>query len=78
VAKVAEEAGEAVSALIVCTGGNPRKQDGVGDYRAVISELLDTALAALGAVEHLIGNTGGSVAMLELHAEAISQRAGLR
>lgn len=57
VAKVAEEAGEALSALLGVTGQNPRK--GVThEVDDVVEELLDTAIAALGAVEHLRGNTG--------------------
>lgn len=63
VAKVSEEAGEAVSAWLGYTGGNPRKgvTHELGD---VIGELLDTATAALAGVEHLTGNQGHSMWML--------------
>lgn len=57
VVKVCEEAGEVVEAMIGYTGGNPRKgYDKIADD--VIEELLDVAVAALGAVEHLTDNTG--------------------
>lgn len=77
VAKVAEEAGEVIDAMIRHTGGNPRKQFAVGDTAPVIKELLDTALAALGAVEHLTGNTGDSENLFRHHVDFVFARAGL-
>ena len=59
VAKVAEEAGEAISALIGATGQNPRK--GVThDIRDVERELFDVAATALCAVAHIRGNDNPS------------------
>lgn len=76
VAKVAEEAGEAVSALGGFVGENPRK--GYTHSREdVTRELLDTAVAALGAVEHLYGNTGRALELLDDHIAAVAARAGL-
>jgi NTP pyrophosphatase (non-canonical NTP hydrolase) len=76
VMKVAEEAGEVTEAMIGYTGGNPRK--GHSHSRAdVVKELLDTALAALCAVEHLNGNRGDAVDLLAGHVQAIAVRAGL-
>lgn len=76
VAKLAEESGEAVAALIGMTGQNPRK--GVthtsGD---LIGELLDVAVTALGAVEHVTGNQGDSLALLEDKLSRLAERAGL-
>jgi len=76
VAKVAEEAGEVVDALIGWTGRNPRK----GQCKTqddVISELLDTALSALGAVEHLLDHPGRAFTLLEQHAIRAATRAGV-
>lgn len=75
VAKTAEEAGEAIGAWLLYTGGNPRKP--AGPLQDVIEELLDTAIAALGAVEHLTGNLGLSVEMMAEKALRVHSRAGL-
>jgi NTP pyrophosphatase (non-canonical NTP hydrolase) len=76
VAKVAEEAGEVTAALIGMTGQNPRK--GVTHARTdVEKELLDVAVTALCAVEHLRGNSGSSLAALEEHLLWLTGRAGL-
>lgn len=51
VAKVAEEVGEAIEALIAMTGQNPRK--GVcGTQGDLLGELADTALTAMLAIQH--------------------------
>jgi hypothetical protein len=76
VSKVAEESGEVIAALFGATGQNPRKgvtatMDDVG------KELLDVALTALAAYEHISGNGGGSLAALVGHIEATAVRAGL-
>jgi hypothetical protein len=56
VAKVAEEGGEAIAALIGMTGQNPRK--GVThDEKDLEGELFDVAVTALGAVAHIRANT---------------------
>jgi hypothetical protein len=76
VTKVCEEAGEAMSALLGMTGRNPRK----GLYATaddLIKELLDTAMAALGAVEHVTGNQGQARQLLDLHIVRIAERAGV-
>ncbi len=55
VAKITEEAGEAIDALIGMTGQNPRK--GVyGDYDDLYVELCDVALTALYALQHFTGS----------------------
>lgn len=66
VSKVAEETGEAMAALVGYTGQNPRKGY-THDRDDLIAELLDVAVTALGAVEHLTGNTGVAVGYLEDH-----------
>ncbi|WP_329321616.1 MazG-like family protein [Streptomyces sp. NBC_01262] len=79
VAKVSEEAGEVVSALIGATGHNPRK----GTYATmsdVERELLDVAMTALCAVAHLHAADREQTDVLGLlgdHIHAVAQRAGL-
>jgi len=77
VIKVAEEAGEAVAALIGWLGSNPRKgQTHMLDD--VVGELLDTAVAALGAAEHLLSFRGESdtLALLEAKVITVAKRIG--
>lgn len=79
VAKVAEEAGEVVAALIGAHNHNPRK----GRYATVSDverELLDVAMTALCAVAHLHAsddNPPDVVALLADHAATVADRAGL-
>lgn len=76
-AKVAEECGEVISAYIGVTGQNPRKGT-VGTMEDVRKELLDVALTALCAVEHLdrnVGVCGVSMAALEQHVSDVYRRA---
>jgi hypothetical protein len=76
VAKVSEEAGEVIEAMIGWYGRNPRK--GVCKTQDdVVGELLDTALAALGAVEHILDHPGRAFTLLEQHAIRIAKRAGV-
>lgn len=74
VAKPAEEAGEVIDEMIKFVGGNPRKF-GSPDDTELIEELLDTALAALAAVEHLRGNQGKSLDLLARKVERVWERA---
>lgn len=56
VAKVSEEAGEAIAALIGATGQHPRRSPLRGNthsYDDVVDELLDVAITA---IEHLTGD----------------------
>jgi NTP pyrophosphatase (non-canonical NTP hydrolase) len=55
-AKVAEESGEAVDALIVLTAANPRKKSSK-TLDDVLDELGDTAMAAILAVQHFTKDT---------------------
>ena len=74
--KVAEECGEVISAFIGATGQNPRK--GVCDSdEHVVEELLDVALTALAAWEHMTGNNGGSGKALAAHTLLRMKRVGL-
>lgn len=75
-AKITEEAGEVVAAHIGATGQNPRK--GVTHGREdVEAELLDVAVTALAALEHLRGHDGRCIALLEQKVAATLRRAGL-
>jgi hypothetical protein len=76
VAKVGEESGEALSALLGYVGQNPRKGY-YADAQEVVKELLDVALAALGAVEHMTDNKGHALRLFREHVEAVHARAGL-
>lgn len=73
-AKVSEESGEVIAAYIAATGQNPRK--GVtGDQDDVIAELLDVAVTALGAVEHLTGHNGEALPSLLSKIHRVRRRA---
>ena len=76
-AKITEEAGEVVAAHIGATGQNPRK--GVTHSMAdVEAELLDVAITALAALEHLRGHDERSLDLLGDKLEATLRRARLR
>lgn len=76
VGKVGEEFGECIGALIGFAGQNPRK--GVThNLQDIEDELLDVAVTALGAVEHIRGNNGTSVNALKVHLEELIKRAGV-
>lgn len=66
--KLTEEAGEVATAAIGAFGSNPRKGVTNG-FDEVLDELLDVAITALGAYEHLQGYEGNS--MTDLHAKIL-------
>lgn len=75
-AKITEEAGEVVAAQIGATGQNPRK--GVTHTaQDVQEELIDVAVTALAALEHVRGHDRRSIALLEDKLERTLRRAGL-
>lgn len=74
VLKVTEEAGEVYAALSGAIGENPRK--GVTHTMTdVVDELLDVAIAALAAVEHIREHDGKSLDLLVQKIEATHARA---
>lgn len=76
VGKVMEELGEAIGALIGYLGQNPRK--GITHNRSDIEkELLDIAVTALAAHEHMTGNLGLTEEAFFDHLAAVIERAGL-
>lgn len=74
VAKVGEEAGEVIGALVGVTGQNPRKGRSHTEVD-LVGELLDTAVAALGAVEHRTGNQGFALQLLYEKIATVQARA---
>lgn len=76
VIKLVEESGEVVTALIGATGANPRK--GVTNtFESVLDELLDVAVTALGAYEHIDGHQGRAIGELLGKIIRVSKRAGV-
>jgi hypothetical protein len=74
VGKVQAEAGEAWDALSAIVGENPRK--GVhGTEHDLLEELLDVAITALGAWEHVTGNRGGCIEALADKVARVAVRA---
>lgn len=75
-AKISEEAGEVIAAFIGATGQNPRK--GVTHTVADVGdELLDVAITALGAYEHLSDHQGLALPRLAEKIHAVVERAGM-
>lgn len=74
-AKITEEAGEVIEAYIGATGQNPRKGQ-THTLADVAEELLDVAVTALGALEHLTEHQGLAVEMLEQKIVRVAKRAG--
>jgi len=76
IGKLMEEAGEVAKALGGYTGENPRK--GFTHTREdVMKELLDVAVTALGAWEHMDGNRGNAPLAVTVHLDFLLNRAGL-
>ncbi|MGY5766684.1 MazG-like family protein [Brachybacterium sp. DNPG3] len=76
IAKITEEAGEVVAAHIGATGQNPRKGT-THTPEDVQEELIDVAVTALAALEHLRGHDRRSIALLEDKLVRTLRRAGL-
>lgn len=74
VAKVSEEAGEAIAALIAYTGQNPRK--GVcGSLDDLLGELADVFCTGLAAIQHFTKDPTETRAVLTRSLEKIEARA---
>jgi hypothetical protein len=74
VAKVAEETGEAIAALIAMTGQNPRK--GVcGTLDDLLGELADVAMTGMFAIQHFTKDEGQTAAVLMKALEKAASRA---
>jgi len=57
VAKIGEEAGEAIAQLILWTGQNPRKGQDPEAFTRLLDELADTAMTAIYAIQHFTKDT---------------------
>lgn len=76
ISKITEEAGEVIGAYIGATGQNPRKGH-THTLNDVLEELLDVAVTALGAYEHVVGHQGTALAALDSKILRVAQRAGV-
>ena len=75
-AKIGEEFGEVIEAWIGATGQNPRKGQ-THTFSDVAEELLDVAVTALGALEHLTEHEGLSLEHLDDKILRVARRAGV-
>jgi hypothetical protein len=75
VLKVGEEAGEVSEALGMFWGENPRKDR--APIEDVLKELADCVGAAMGAIEHLTGNQGRSLSIVEDRVRFVCERVGV-
>ena len=73
VAKVTEEAGEAIDALIGLTSQNPRKGE-YATYVDLYNELADVAWTAIFAIQHFTKSETGTARILNEKREAILNR----
>lgn len=77
IAKVAEETGEAIQALIGWTGQNPRKgiTNSVAD---VTDELADVVITGILAMQHFIHDADMVARLIDAKLDYQCKRAGLR
>lgn len=74
VAKAAEEAGEAIDALIGCTGQNPRKGHS-GTLEGLLGELGDVAVTGMLAIQHFTKDEWKTAAVIMTALEKAAKRA---
>jgi len=74
VAKIAEEAGEAISELIAATGANPRKGVIEGAYEKMLQEIADVWCTALFALMHFTKDADETERILSESLEKAYQR----
>lgn len=75
VAKITEEAGEAIEALIAWTGQNPRKPRRVEARDELLTELADVALTAILGMQHFTKDAGQTWAYIDHRLARLRQRA---
>jgi hypothetical protein len=73
VAKVSEECGEAIQALIGYTGQNPRKGKS-GSQGDLLNELADIVMTGILALQHFTKDTGLTKAVIRAKLRAIEER----
>jgi NTP pyrophosphatase (non-canonical NTP hydrolase) len=76
VAKVQEEAGEAVDALIGVTAQNHRKGE-YGSWEHLFDELADVALTGVYAIQHFTKDVDRTRAIFLARAERHAERVGI-
>jgi hypothetical protein len=74
VAKVAEEVGEAIDALIGCTGQNPRKGH-YGEPEDLLAELADVAVTGMFAIQHFTKDNARTASVIMASLEKAAGRA---
>ena len=74
VAKVAEEVGEAIDALIGCTGQNPRKGY-YGEPDDLLAELADVAVTGMFAIQHFTKDNARTAEVIMASLEKAATRA---
>ena len=74
VAKVAEEVGEAIDALIGCTGQNPRKGY-YGEADDLLAELADVAVTGMFAIQHFTKDNARTASVVMASLEKAASRA---
>jgi NTP pyrophosphatase (non-canonical NTP hydrolase) len=74
VAKVAEEVGEAIDALIGCTGQNPRKGY-YGEPDDLLAELADVAVTGMFAIQHFTKSADQTASVIMKALEKAAKRA---
>lgn len=77
IGKIQEELGEAVDALILFTGQNPRKGE-IGTFHKVCQELADVVITATLALQHLTQDLNNTKMHVRLREAAIRERTELQ
>lgn len=75
VGKVIEELGEAIQELILFTGQNPRKGRYPEARQRLLTELADTAITAILAMQHFVNNTDVVRDIVKRKIQSIADRA---
>lgn len=65
VAKIVEEAGEAIAELILSTGQNPRKGTDPEAHERMLTEMADVALTAILGIQHFTKDAEATRAVIE-------------
>ncbi len=76
VAKIAEEAGEAIAELILSTGQNPRKGTDPAARGRMLDELADAALTGILAIQHFTKDAETTKGIVERRMTRIWNRMG--
>jgi hypothetical protein len=74
VAKVNEEAGEAIQALIAWTGQNPRKAQREEARGELLNELADVAITAVLGMQHFVKDADETLALVRTRFEYLYER----